>query len=62
MEGRMSEKYSNPSKCPKCNHALFYEGQVMASPPSMHCPACGYRDWDMKGMKRPNWDLAVSRW
>jgi hypothetical protein len=54
------QPYKNKGRCPKCNTKLRHEGQTGACPPSMHCYACGYRDWDHKGMDRPDFDLINS--
>jgi hypothetical protein len=39
------------NQCPKCAGLLEYCAQAGPMPPSIHCTACGWRDWDMKGCK-----------
>jgi hypothetical protein len=39
------------NRCPKCAGLLEYCHQAAFLPPNIHCTACGWRDWDMKGCK-----------
>jgi len=53
--------YNTPGRCRKCDHKTYRAGQVGAIPPGIHCPICGWRDFDMKGMGLVDWDAQPVR-
>lgn len=51
IDYRFRYLYKQVNRCPKCRGLLEYCGQAASLPPNIHCTACGWRDWDMKGCR-----------
>jgi hypothetical protein len=49
IDRRFHYIYREVNRCPKCRGLLEYCNQAGTMPPSIHCTACGWHDWNMKG-------------
>lgn len=56
-KGAMKLKYDQPGQCPKCGTKLHWQTQCAAVPPNWGCVCCGYHDWQMQKMERPDFAM-----
>jgi hypothetical protein len=49
IDRRFHFVYKEVNRCRKCRGLLEYQPQAGSMPSSIHCTACGWRDWDKGG-------------